>query len=573
MKVFLAGNPNVGKSAVFNRLTGLNVIVSNYPGTTVEIARGTMRIAGRRAEVVDLPGTYTLEPTCKAEEVAVHVLAQAQDTDVILNIVDSTNLERNLGLTLQLLKRRSPMVVALNLWDKARHTGVQINDALLQEILGVPCVPVVALTGEGVKTLAEHLARPKVSSYEFEDARRWETVGAILQKVQHLSHRHHSLLERLGDASLRPFTGGLIALLVLGLSLAAVNVIGEGLIQCVIEPIFAKAWTPLMLRLSAHLEGGFLHDLLIGKLDHGNISYGESFGLLTTGLFVPFGVVLPYVFAFYLVLSFLEDSGYLPRLAVLFDRFMHAVGLHGMGAIPMLLGLGCNVPGALAARTLESGKERFICITLMAITVPCMAQIAMIVGLAGRCGVGALTAIFGTLFMVWLLLGLLLKRMIRGESPELLQDIPPYRIPYLRGLAKKVWTRLVSFTLEAVPFVFVGVLLVNLLYTVGLVRVIGRVLSPVIVGLLGLPPEAAAALVVGFLRKDVAVGMLAPLHLSPGQTVVACVVLALSFPCVATCAVMIRELGISGTLKAAAIMLTTSMVVGGLLNLTLRIIL
>jgi len=231
------------------------------------------------------------------------------------------------------------------------------------------------------------------------------------------------------------------------------------------------------------------------------------------------------------------------------------------------------VPGALAARTLESGKERFICITLMAITVPCMAQIAMIVGLAGRCGVGALTAIFGTLFMVWLLLGLLLKRMIRGESPELLQDIPPYRIPYLRGLAKKVWTRLVSFTLEAVPFVFVGVLLVNLLYTVGLVRVIGRVLSPVIVGLLGLPPEAAAALVVGFLRKDVAVGMLAPLHLSPGQTVVACVVLALSFPCVATCAVMIRELGISGTLKAAAIMLTTSMVVGGLLNLTLRIIL
>ena len=570
MRVFLVGNPNVGKSVVFNRLTGLNIVVSNYPGTTVEIASGKMRIGEWTAEVIDLPGTYTLEPTCKAEEITVQVLGEMLPDDVIVNIVDSTNLERSLGLTLQLMKCRRPMVVALNLWDEAQHTGVQINSALLGERLGVPCVPMVALTGEGIKTLVDSLSRPRASRYEFEDARRWEEVGAIVNQVQILTHRHHTLLERLGDASLRPFTGAVIALLVLGLSFEAVSLIGEGLIGYISEPFFEKIWAPQMLQFSHLLGGsGLLHDLLIGKLADGKINYGESFGLLTTGLFVPLGAVLPYVFAFYLVLSLLEDSGYLPRLSVLVDRFLHVVGLHGMGVIPMLLGVGCNVPGMLSSRIMESGKERFICSTLIAIAVPCMAQIAMIVGLAGRYGAAALAVIFGTLFLVWIVLGMILKRTLRGESPELILDVPPYRIPYLRGLGKKVWSRLLFFLMEAMPFVLAGVLLVNLFYLLGVMDVIGRVFSPVIVNLLGLPRDAAGALVVGFLRKDVAVGMLAPLHLSFRQTVVACVVLALCFPCVATLAVMLMELKTARMLKASATMLATALVTGGLLNLTL----
>lgn len=570
MRIFLVGNPNVGKSVVFNRLTGLNVVVSNYPGTTIEIVKGKARVGNSAAEVIDLPGTYTVEPTCRAEEVTVQVLAGRQDDDVVINVVDATNLERSLGLTLQLIKRRYPMVIALNLWDEAQHTGVQIDAALLEKILGVPCVPTVALTGQGIKALVERLSRPGVSPYEFEEARRWNEVGRILKEVQVITHRHHTLLERLGDASLRPFTGAVIALLVLGLSFETVRLVGEGLIRFALEPFFEAVWSPLMLRLSSLLGGsGFLHALLIGRLSEGAINYGESFGLLTTGLFVPFGAVLPYVFAFYLVLSVLEDSGYLPRLAVLADRLLHVVGLHGMGVIPMLLGLGCNVPGILSGRIMESKKECFICTTLVAIAVPCMAQTAMIVGLAGRYGATALAVIFGTLFLVWLALGIILRRAMIGESPELILDVPPYRIPYAVGLAKKVWTRLLSFVFEAVPFVFMGVLLVNLLYTLGVMGLIGRIFSPIVTGVFGLPSDAAGALVVGFLRKDVAVGMLAPLHLPFRQTVVACVVLAVYFPCVATFAVMARELGIRGMLKATAIMITTALVSGGLLNLAL----
>lgn len=570
MKIALAGNPNVGKSAVFNRLTGASVIVSNYPGTTVEFASGTMRSGERPVEVVDLPGAYSLDPTCKAEEVTAKGIETLAADDVVLNIVDSTNLERNLGLTLQLIRLRKPMVVALNLWDEAKHTGVQIDVPALEKELGVACVPIVAITGEGMKGLVEKALHASAPARDFDDSQRWREVGRILGVAQKLTHRHHTFLERLGDASLRPFAGSAIAILVLALSLGAIRLIGEGLINYAFNPFFEKAWSPLALKLSALLgSGGWLHDLLIGKLADGRIDYGASFGLLTTGLYVPLAAVLPYVFAFYLVLSVLEDSGYLPRLAVLADRIMHRVGLHGMGMIPMLLGLGCNVPGVLASRIMESPRQRFICATLLAIAVPCAAKAAMIVGLAGRQGPAALAIIFGTLLLVWFVLGVILNKTTKGESPEILVDIPPYRLPYFKGLLKKVWMRLVAFILEAVPFVLAGVLLANLLYTFGVIAFIGKMAAPVVTGLMGLPPEAVGGLVVGFLRKDVAIGMLAPLDLSFRQTVVACVVLAVYFPCVATFAVMLRELGIRKMLRAGAIMALMAVLVGTLTNLAL----
>ena len=572
MRIFLVGNPNVGKSVLFRRLTGIYAIVSNYPGTTVELIAGRIRVGKGIAEVTDLPGAYSLEPTSEAEKVTAKMLNGLEKDDIVVNVLDSTNLERSLGLTLELVKLRRPMVIALNLWDEAAHTGVKIDVKLLEEMLGLPCLPLVALTGEGVKALVDSLPHARTSGRVFDSARRWDEVGKIVKRVQVITHRHHTLLDRLGDASLRRFTGIVIALGVLGMSFEAIRLIGEGLIRWIFEPLFQGIWSPLMLRLSGFLGGnGFLHVLLIGDLVDGGIDYGQSFGLLTTGLFVPFGAVLPYVFAFYLVLSLLEDCGYLPRLAVIADRFMHTVGLHGMGIVPMLLGLGCNVPGALAGRIMESARERFIGVTLMAIAVPCMAQVAMIIALAGPYGAHALALIFGTLAALWLVLGTILRKTMKGESTELLLDVPPYRVPFLRGLAQKVGMRLASFMVEAVPFVLLGVLLVNLLYYLKVIDAIGRFTSPVIVSLLGLPPESAGALVVGFLRKDVAVGMLIPLHPSFRQTIVASVVLSIYFPCVATFAVILRELGILGTLKASAIMVATVLTVGGLLNLILRL--
>ena len=566
-KILLMGNPNVGKSVIFTRLTGVNVVVSNYPGTTVGYTRGTMKLEGETVEVVDVPGTYTLEPTCKAEEVAVEMCG---DGDLIINVVDATNLERNLNLSLQLLREKTPMVVALNLWDEARHIGISIDESKLETLLGVPVIPTVAVTGEGILDLVKHLPRARAGTLEYDDGERWCEIGRIVEQVQQVTHRHHTFLERLGDASIHPWSGTPIALIALAATFFIIRTIGEGLIRFLLNPLFERLWAPLMERVSVLLgSGGALHDILIGRLSAGRIDFVESLGLLTTGIYVPLAMVLPYVFAFYLILSLLEDSGYLPRLAILMDTIMHRIGLHGLAFVPMMLALGCNVPGTLATRILETRKERFISITLMAICVPCAAQLAMIVGLLGHAGWWGIPALFGILLAVWIILGLTLNRLVPGESPEIFVEIPPYRLPYLNGLFKKMWMRIRGFLREAVPFVMLGVLCVNILYTLGIIDLIGRLAEPIITGILGLPRDAVGALIVGFMRKDVAVGMLAPLKLTAAQLVIAGVVLTMYFPCVATFVVMARELGIRDMLLAMVIMVIASLTVGGVLNLIL----
>ena len=570
MKILLMGNPNVGKSVVFNRLTGANVIVSNYAGTTVEFTKGSMKFGDKRAELIDVPGTYTLEPTCKAEEIAVEMLNEHADGDVVINVVESTNLERSLNLTLQLLKHKVPVVVALNFWDETKHTGISIDEKKLEEILGVPCVPTCAVTGQGVNRLVKKLKDAKPSAYEYENKKRWHEIGNIVDTVQKVTHRHHTLLQRLGDASVKPITGLPIALAVMYFAFKVIRFIGEGLIGYVGEPVFENLWAPVMMKLSGVLGSeGFFHDLIVGQLINGEIDFGQSFGLLTTGLFVPIGAVLPYVFAFYVVLSFLEDLGYLPRLAVMVDTLMHRLGLHGFAIIPMLLGLGCNVPGALATRVLETRRERFIAATIMAIAVPCAALQAMVVGLIGKEGLSGLAIVYGTLFAVWVVLGVLFNRTIKGESPEIFIEIPPYRIPYMRGLAKKIWIRIKWFLKEAVPFVLLGVLLVNILYTLKIIQFVGNITAPVVTRVLGLPQEAVGALIIGFLRKDVAVGMLVPLGLTVKQLIIASIVLAMYFPCVATFTTLVKELGVVDMLKSAGIMIVSSLIVGGLLNFIL----
>jgi ferrous iron transport protein B len=566
LKIFLMGNPNVGKSVIFSRLTGVDVIASNYPGTTVEFTRGRMKLGDDLVEIIDAPGTYDLCPTSPAEAVAVRM---AKEADVIINVVDATNLERNLNLTLQLLRDGKPVLVALNLWDEARHIGISIDVEKLRDILGVPVTPTCAITGEGIRELVSELPHAKPNPFEYDEERRWEKVGEIVEQVQKITHRHHTFLERLEDLSIKPATGLPLAAITLFVIFQIIRFIGEGLIGLIFEPIFEKLWAPLLMQVSDLLGGGFVHDLLIGKLVDGQIDFVQSLGLLTTGLFVPVAMVLPYVFSFYLMLSFLEDSGYLPRLAVLVDNVMHRFGLHGLAIIPMMLGLGCNVPGAMATRVLETKRERFIAATLMAIAVPCMAQTAMVAGLIGRYGAKGFGLVFGTLFVVWLALGVLLNRFSKGESPEIFVEIPPYRIPYWGALFKKLSMRIRGFLREAVPFVLLGVFVTNILYSLGIIQFVGQLASPVVTGVLGLPAGAVGALIIGFLRKDVAVGMLLPLGLDLPQLVVASVVLTMYFPCVATFTVLIKELGIKDMAKSAGIMAASALIVGGLLNLIL----
>lgn len=559
------GNPNVGKSVVFSRLTGVRVMSSNYPGTTVNYTEGRMKVGDEVAEVIDVPGTYTLDPTCEAEEVALKML---QLGDVVVDVVDATNLERNLFLTLQLLERNVPVVVALNMWDDTAHQGVTIDLEKLEQRLGVPVIPTVAVSGQGVKELVEAIpaARPGRHQERSRDE-RWAAVGRITDSVQTISHRHHTWGERLADATVKPLPGAAIAAGVLAASFAVIRLIGESLIDYVVDPIFEAAWLPVLERVSMALGGeGMAHSILIGRLIGGEIHPVESFGILSSGLYVPLGMVLPYIIAFYLVLGVLEDVGYLPRLAVLLDSAMHRIGLHGYAIIPTLLGFGCNVPAVLATRILESRRERFIAATLVSIAVPCASLQAMIVGLVGDFGMRYVLIVYGTLLVVWVILGLILNRVVKGFSPELLIEIPRYRLPVARTVMAKLWGRVSGFLREALPVVLGAVVVINVLYVAGVFNRLASAFAPPLTWLLGLPGESVPALALGFVRKDVALALLSPLSLTAAQFVVASVVLAMFFPCVATFAILVRELGAKDALKASGIMIVSALAAGGILN-------
>ncbi|MFH1198751.1 MAG: ferrous iron transporter B [Candidatus Omnitrophota bacterium] len=572
-KIFLIGNPNVGKSVVFSRLTGVQVMSSNYPGTTVEIKSGFLKVGGQKLEVVDLPGAYSFEPNSKAEEVAVFLLKSgAKDDAIVINVVDATNLERNLYLTLQLAEEGFSVIVSLNMCDDTQHRGIHIDVQKLEELLGVPVVPTCAVTGFGIKALIERIKEVKPVPRKKEGHEvRWQHIGKIVEGAQKLTHRHHNLREILEDASVRPFTGTLMSLAAIYGSFKIVRFVGENLITKISDPIFFDFYRPWLEKLSLLLgEKGFWHHLFIGELINGKIDFKQSLGLLTTAPYIEFGMVLPYIVSFYLVLSILEDVGFLPRLAMLLDNLMHRLGLHGFAIIPVLLGFGCNVPGILSTRVLESKRERFIASTLISIGVPCVPLQAMIFGLLGSFSGFYVTGVYLVLFSIWLILGLILNKFAQGYSPEFLLEIPPYRFPPLFMLFKKVYLRIKGFIIEALPIVMLGVLVINILLYFKAFDFVTNIFAPVMKGLFGLPKEAVVAMVVGFFRKDVAVGMLMPLALSVKQLFISAVLLAISFPCVATFFVLLKELGWRDLIKATLIMITTGMIVGATLNLIIR---
>jgi len=567
-KIILAGNPNVGKSAIFSRITGLHVTVSNYPGTTVEYLIGSTFVSGEEMEIIDLPGTYSLLPLSKAEAVAVEMIDKG---DIVINVVDATNLERNLNLTLELLELNKPMIVLLNMWDETRHKGISIDVPALQNMLGVPVIPTIATTGEGVKeamSIIESLKEPNIRWQKMSEEERWSKIGNIVSAVQRISHHHHTLLERLEDLMIHPVGGLLFAAVVVAASFLFTRAIGEGLINYIFDPFFEKVVGPLLTRLSLALsDHHFLHELLIGRLVDGKIHFKESMGILSTGLYLYPAAVFPYIIAFYLVLGLMEDIGYLPRIAVLIDNLMHRIGLHGYAVIPNILGFGCNVPGIMATRILESTRERFITATLISIAVPCAALQAMIIGMVGRWGIRYVFLVFGILFLIWVIIGILLNWLVKGYTPPLLLEVPPIRFPSPRIFFKKYWMRLSYFAKEAFPIMLTGIIVATFLSATGFIEHVANITSPLVHTTWGLPKEAIVPIAIGFIRKDIAVGMLEPLHLTLPQTITATVVLSIFFPCVASFVVLFKELKWKLMLASTGIMLLTSMIVGGITNL------
>jgi ferrous iron transport protein B len=567
-KIFLIGNPNVGKSLIFCRLTGTDVIISNYPGTTIEFYKGHLKKDNQIIEVVDLPGTYTLQPTNKAEEVVVDVLEELKNKNedfVIVNVIDATNLERNLNLTFQLIKKRLPMIVLLNMWDETKHKGIIIDYKKLEEILGIPVITTCARTSEGINEFVSRLNEAKVSSFDYNEEQKWQKIGEVVSQVQKLTHKHHTFLDRLSEITIKPSTGIPFALFVLISTFVIVRFLGENFTS-LIDNLFNKFYLPFITTaVSKLIPIEFLQKILLGSITMPM----EGFGVLTTGLYIPLVVVFPYLFSFYLVLSILEDIGYIPRLAVMLDSFLHRLGIHGYASVPVLLGLGCKVPGILALRLLETEKEKFLTSVLLLMIAPCMPQTSMILALSVRYGIKYAVFIFLVLFFVSVITSFILNKVLKGETTELFVEIPPYRMIDLSLLLKKLYIRMKEFFADAVPLIILGIFIINILDVLGVVKIISGTIGTPLSFLLNLPKEISIVLISGFLRKDVSISLLSPFDLTAKQFVVTSIFLVLYLPCVSTFFTLVKEQGIKNGLKILVLMLFVAFLISFIVNLIL----
>jgi len=567
--LLLTGNPNVGKSVVFSRLTGLDVISSNYPGTTVSYTSGSAVLGGEHFAVIDVPGAYSLRPTNKAEEAAGKMILE-DGKELMIHVLDATNLERNLFFALELMGIGTPMIILLNKSDIAKRRGSRIDSAKLEAALNIKVIPFVATTGEGLTVLNDTVrlfragGLPQRGAPPASADEKWLLVGRLTAQCQTLTHKHPSLLEKLEDFTSRPSTGIPFAFAAMAAVFAAIRTTGETLITHVLDPLFNGVYIPALEKASefVHLSGT-MKTLLLGA----SMKPMEDFGLLVTGLYIPFIVVLPYLLAFYLVLGVLEDLGYLPRLSVLLDSVMHKLGLHGYGTIPLMLGLGCKIPAILAVRVLENRRERVIATALTLAAAPCMPQSAMILSILAPYPVKYTIAVFLALAATGAAAGLALNRVLKGETPELFIEIPPYQLPSLPVLWSKTWLRLKDFLVEAVPMILAGVLIINILNMTGVLHALTGIFKYPVTHFLGLPADTVSVMTLGFLRKDISIAMLIPFGLRPGQLVVASVFLTLYLPCMGAFSVTIRELGLKDALGVFLLNFCAAVLLAAALNL------
>jgi len=634
-KIVLFGHPNVGKSVLFNQLTGLTAIVSNYPGTTVEVYEGEARVEGLRLRILDAPGAYSLLATNEAEDVARRLLLEGRP-DVVVHVADATSLRRHLYLTLELMELGLPLILVLNQVDRAEKAGIEIDKEELERVLGIPVVLTAAVEGRGIGELLKKIADVLRSGRAPSPPKLPPEVEEHLDKLEeHLSDRLPPELRRfaralasltaLGDEKLGHLTEDMPGELRkrlegLGRDLAlaraelanaicerAVVSRGRALKPRVIDRLLVRpaagltvassimlavVWSMLAIiheiahKLPSALYYGSYEPIVRGGLDaalpDGLIKYiliGDSpgiyssLGLLTTGVFFVFFMILPCLFILYLVLGVLEDSGLLPRLAVPFDAPLRRIGACGEAMCPMVAGSGCSIVGVFATRILRTEKARFVASFIQWIGIPCMAEQVMIWLVLGGYGPIYVASLYAILLATTVATGLILNALLPGGEEPLIMELPPWRRPQLKNVLKKTIVRLREFLLKGTPLVLLGVLVVNLLYYTGLIDALAGLLEPVVSGLFNLPGHVVASLVIGVLRKDVAVGVLravAP-SMTALQMLTAVAVVTLYFPCVGSLVVTLKELGPKRTLLMIVIMTIITIVVGGLVGLSSRL--
>lgn len=609
-KLVLVGNPNVGKSVLFNALTGAYTTVSNYPGTSVEISRGDCELHGVRYQVLDTPGMYSLLPITEEERVARDMLLQEQP-DVVLHVIDARNIERMLPMTLQLIESGLPLILVINIMDEAERLGLKFDLPLLEEKLGIPVVGAAVRRKRGLKEIRAAIVgfdpqQRAVFSYAADLERDISRVASCLTGNYTMDARALALLllqrdeslpemvqqeegdnfsaveaavnevvferrvdlhlrislerkrvckgllegsftkseaqglswgERLSALTMNPWTGFplLLAVLYFGLYQFVGN-FGAGTIVDFLEgSLFETYINPWVITLGdKYLHWNWLYELMVGE-----------YGIITLGVRYAVAIVLPIVGTFFIAFSMIEDSGYFPRLAMLVDRIFKRIGLNGRAVIPIVLGFGCDTMATIVTRTLETRRERVIATLLLALAIPCSAQLGVILGLLAAVP-GALLVWTLCMLAIFLLIGFLSAILVPGERPMFYMEIPPLRMPQPRNVLVKTLTRMQWYFMEIFPlFIIASVLLVVGKLTGGLAWLVS-VMEPGM-RLLGLPDEVASAFIFGFFRRDFGAAGLYDLQtnglLNPVQLTVAAVTLTLFVPCVAQFLVMKKERG------------------------------
>jgi ferrous iron transport protein B len=639
VRVALVGSPNVGKSSLFQRLTGRYATVSNYPGTSVELTRGHTHFGPVACEVIDTPGLHSLLPSTDEERVTREILFDGEP-DVIIHVIDAKNVALQLPLTLQLLELARPLVVALNIADEAERLGIRIAHEALSQRLGVPVAPVVAVTGRGIPELRhavlEALQKPapplpdygngvgqairsvrerlsgsyaadrtaigslllqgdpdvgrlvaeterdggnsaQVASalaaatfgapapYRVATERQRVASGLLLGLVDQRAGANQRRVDAVGRALSRPLIGIPVLLLILYVGLYQfVGVLGgRTVVDWLENTLFVGHINPLLERLFAGIPWEPVRALYVGE-----------YGMLTLGVRYAVAIILPIVGAFFLFFSILEDSGYFPRLALLLDRSFKKLGLSGRAVIPMVLGFACDTMATMVTRTLETRRERVLATLLLALAVPCSAQLGVI--LAVLAGSPLALAAWGTaVFGSFLLVGWLGAKLLPGSPSSFQMEVPPLRLPRAGNVVIKTVTRMQWYFLEVLPLFLLASIILWALDQTGLFAWIVAGMKPLL-ALLGLPAETARVFLLGFFRRDYGAAGLFDLSrnglLSPAQVAVAAVTLTLFVPCVAQLLMMVKERGLRTALAMVAIITPFAFAAGFVVRVVLGIV-
>lgn len=628
LNVVLAGQANVGKSVIFNYLTGLHQHIGNWAGKTVEKAEGTLHYKGYRIDILDLPGIYSLS-TYSLEEIISREYIAIKKPDFIINVVDATHLERNLIFTLQLLELERPMVMALNMANLLKVKGMEINVKKLGKILGIKVVATEAIYGRGInKCLDEGISLIKNKSSrgflkygkEIEEKieklidslkdikivypKRWMAIK-LLEKDKQIEeivreknpgildearkfclelekiHGHDSSI---AIANERCNLVSKIMMEVMKNKKPQKMSFGEWLDNLtghkfwgylIMFAIFSLVFI-FIFQFGNHLSS-LLEQILSGWQAGFQNIFGTSFlsSLTWSGInsiFALIGIVLPYVLPFYLCLFILEDWGYLARVAFLLDNLMHKLGVHGKACIPIMLGFGCNTPACLSCRIMETQRERFLTGFLVTM-VPCSAVAVIILGLVGKyVGMVWVFVLYSFVILLSAILGILASKILPGEPTALIMDMPDYKIPNFKTVFLQTWFRLREFIFIAGPLIIISGIVIEGIYLAGWLTSVSNFLSPITVGWLGLPAITGILLIFGILRKELILVMLATLLgttnfaqvLTPVQMIVLGLISMLYIPCIATIAALWKEFGWKKTLGITVFKIIFAIIISGL---------